>query len=84
MRYVWIGAAILFAVAAAATWWAFQNPLFWQGFIAAAVASALNVLWPHLKLMLKPRTGEYKRNTDIARDMGLEVDPLTKKIKPRD
>ena len=54
MKWVWIGAAVLFAVAAAAVFFAFQRPDFVAGLAAAAVGAAVKASWPYLSRLLKP------------------------------
>jgi len=64
VTYVWIAAAVLFGIAAVATFWAFQNPAFVAGLTAAAVAAAGRAIWPHLSKMLtaSPETNERTKN----------------------
>lgn len=39
MKWLWIALAVLLAVAAGATWFAFQDPVFWTGLVAAIVTA---------------------------------------------
>lgn len=54
MKWLWIGAALICAVAAGSAWFAFQRPDFMVGFIAAAVASIYGALAPKLFKRMPP------------------------------
>ncbi len=54
MRWLWIGAAFICAVAAISAWFAFQRPDFMVGFIAAAVASIYQALKPAILKRMPP------------------------------
>lgn len=51
MRWLWLAGALLLAIAAAATWFAFHDPRFVAGLSAIAAAA----LWKAVTPMLKPK-----------------------------
>lgn len=53
-RWLWLAGAVLLAVAAAATWFAFQRPDFVGGLIVLAIASVAKAIAPAFKG--RPRT----------------------------
>lgn len=57
MRWLWLAGALLLAVAAGATWFAFQRPDFVAGLVAVAVAAAWKAFAP---VILKPETPEAR------------------------
>ena len=62
MKYLWLGAAALFVVAAVALWWNISNPAWAYGFVAAAVASLLNHFVPKLLKRMSPEDEAEWRN----------------------
>ena len=48
-KWLWLGGAVLLAVASGATWFAFSNPAFVAGLASAAVAAAGRAVWSFLK-----------------------------------
>lgn len=54
MKWLWIGAAGVLAVAALSAWFAFQRPDFMVGFIAAAVAAIYQALSPAILKRMSP------------------------------
>ena len=55
MKYLWVGVAALFGVAALALWVNISNPAWAYGFVAAAVASLFNHFKP---IILKRKSPE--------------------------
>lgn len=58
MRWLWLAGAVLLAVAAGGTWFAFQRPDFVAGLVAIAVAAAWKAIAPAL---LKRKTPEEEK-----------------------
>ena len=58
MRWLWIGAAVLLAVAALSVFWAFQRPDFVAGLTTAAVAAVVMAFLPNLKGLLRRKSPE--------------------------
>lgn len=54
MRWVWIIAALLLAVAAVSVWLAFQNPHFVLGLATAAVGAAVKAAIPTVTKRMPP------------------------------
>lgn len=54
MRWLWICGALLFLVAAAAIWVAFQRPDFVAGLVAIAIAAAWKAMAPALAKDFSP------------------------------
>ena len=61
MRWIWLAAAVLVAVAAGATWFAFQRPDFVAGLAAVAATAAFKALKPDLKRYWAKHTPEEWR-----------------------
>ena len=79
-KFIWIGFAVLLAVAAAAVWWNFQNPAWVVGLIAAATASIYKALAPKL---LKPMTPEQYKDKRHTENRGWIWNYLKKRGEPR-
>ena len=56
-RWLWIGGAVLLAIAAAAVWFAFQRPDFVAGLVAVAAGAVWKALAPAI-LKRKPAAEE--------------------------
>lgn len=78
MKWVWLAVALLFAVAAAAVWFSFRDPVFIAGLTAAAVSAAISALKPELAKRMTP--AQEKAFHDCVRRGG-EWDHIRKKCK---
>lgn len=52
MRWLWLGGAVLLAVAAAATWFSFSNPTFFVGLATASVGALVKAVGPWVRKLL--------------------------------
>ena len=78
MRWLWLAAALLFAVAAAAVWFSFRDPVFIAGLTAAAVSAAVSAIKPELLRRMTPE--QEKAFRDCVRRGG-EWDHVRKRCK---
>ena len=79
MKWLWLAATVILAVAAAATWWAFSSPTFVAGLAAIAAAAAWKAVVP---VILKRRTLAQEAEDHRRVRMGLE--PLGPGRRKRD
>jgi len=78
MRWLWIGGAVILAVAAVSVWYAFQQPGFVAGLTAIAAAAAWKAIAPDL---LKPASDEKLRAIKRCRDSGGKYNHRTGKCE---
>lgn len=57
MKWLWLALAGLLAVAAGATWFAFHDPVFWAGLVAAIAANLIPIV---LKRMSPQDEAEWR------------------------
>ena len=62
MKWLWVGLAALFAVAAGATWYAFNDPTFWGGLVAMAIAAFLPVILKRMSPEDEKAWNEFMRS----------------------
>ena len=78
MKWLWIGGAVILAVAAVSVWYAFQRPDFVAGLAAVAAAAAWKAIAPEL---LKPASDEKLRAMKKCRDSGREWDHMRNRCR---
>ena len=61
MKWLWIAAAGLFAVAAGALWFRLGDPTFIVGLASASVAALGRAVWPFIKRLLDAKGSEEQR-----------------------
>lgn len=74
MKWVWIGAAVLFGIAAVSVFFAFQRPDFVAGLTAAAIAAAFGAAWPGFLRIFRRKSPEEEA-ADRDRDRRGEFGP---------
>jgi hypothetical protein len=70
MKWFWIAAFVLLAIAAASVWFAFQRPDFVAGLTAAAVAAAWKAFAPKLLKRMPPEKKKAWRERQKRAQMG--------------
>lgn len=61
MKWLWAGAGLILASGAVAAWFAWSDPKFYVGLVAASVASLGRAVWPWIKKLLNAKGSEEQR-----------------------